>query len=155
MPRPFLPPHTTTPLSYSVPYTPTFTVSHTLCFCCDTLNTHPQNDSPFIAMGMYWTSAFLDVFDGVAARALNQCGYSKLSLFSFSPFQLNRSLPGSIAHLRSPLVVCWLIPPPLCITCLSLIARSLSRHIVSLSSTICLRFAVCPPRIFPFFCLYL
>ncbi len=29
--------------------------------------------APEIAMFLYWLSAFLDAFDGYAARALNQC----------------------------------------------------------------------------------
>lgn len=31
-----------------------------------------QDNSPYIAMSCYWSSAFLDVFDGMAARALDQ-----------------------------------------------------------------------------------
>ena len=31
-----------------------------------------MRDSPYTAMTLYWLSAFLDAFDGMAARALDQ-----------------------------------------------------------------------------------
>lgn len=43
-----------------------------------------MSNSPYTAMILYWLSAFLDAFDGMAARALNQGYYGTVAHTKFT-----------------------------------------------------------------------